>query len=354
MTELDVRGGEQITLRGTAPAQNEFELADLMRAIGLDPLMVAATEGWLAGEKRTSAATRRGYSMDLSWWLVYCASRGLDPADVHPLEAGRYMAALREHGLSPATRARRKSAASSWYAYILRAGAVVRDPFAGMESPSVTQESKTRGLSKAQLDRMLAWAHQDAEKRRSAYEGRRGSFSRARDGARTYALLCLMVVTGCRVGGVIGAQLSGLGQDREHPVVDLPVTGQTGKTRRFPLPAYAAAALNAYLEFRGDDDGPLFRTDAGKPMAQSAIFRQIRWVGGKAKVPHAVQLSPRSLRHAVATYRPGTPGAQPHRVQEPLGHADPRTAMEPQLRAMATDSVDPHKGPTNAYSILNP
>ena len=292
-------------LRGRPPARDDHTLADLMHAAGLSPLAVASTAAWLDGEKRASPRTRSSYVIDLGWWLTYLHARSLDPADVHPLEADRYAAALRAAGLADSTRARRLAAVSSWYRYLVRAGAAQRNPLLDMERPAVEDVSKTRSLSKDELDRMLAHAHQ--------YET-----------ARTYALLCLLVVTACRVGGVVAVEAGALGHDKGNRVIDLPVKGRGGvKTKRFIVPPYAAVALDAYLAERGPAPGPLFSTSTGRPIDQPYVYRLIRRVAKAAGVPQWESLSPHSLRHSIATYL--LEKYPLHVVQDLLGHADPRT-----------------------------
>ena len=293
-----------IPLRGTAPARTAHELADMMRALGLPVRVLESTAAWLTGERRQSPATRKGYIQDLSWWLGYLSARGLDPRNVDPTEADLYAAALRDAGLATSTRARRLSAVSSWYSYLHRAGVAARNPFgAGMERPAVPQASATRGLSADELERLLAYAA-------------------ARESARTYALLTLMLSTGCRVSSVIGATVESIGRDRGHTVIDLPVKG--GRAKRFVLPPLAADALDRYLAERGTEPGPLFATRTGKRLDQPYVFRLLRRIAAAAGIDGADRLSPHSLRHSVATMLldRGTPL---HVVQDLLGHADPRT-----------------------------
>jgi site-specific recombinase XerD len=276
-----------------------------MRRNGLSIGALESTAAWLSSEKRTSDATRRGYIQDLGWWVTYLAARGLDPADVPSTEADLYGAALRDAGLANTTRSRRLAAASSWYDYLVRAGHAARNPFRKMDRPKTADVSKTRGLSKDELDRMLAHAH-------------------AHESARTYAVLCLLVVTACRVGGVVGVQVSALGHDKGHRVIDLPVKGGGDEnTKRFVVPPYASVAIDRYLEERGTDDGPLFRTDTGRPIDQPYIFRLVRRLAKKAGVPNADAISPHSLRHSIATHL--LEKYPLHVVQDLLGHADPRT-----------------------------
>ncbi|TMR03395.1 hypothetical protein ETD83_10845 [Actinomadura soli] len=109
-----------VPLTGRAPARTPRELAELMRAHGFPEAALQATAAWLSGERRSSPRTQAGYARDLAWWLTYAAARNLDPVDVPPAEADLYAAALRAAGLADATRARRLSAASSWYGYLTR------------------------------------------------------------------------------------------------------------------------------------------------------------------------------------------------------------------------------------------
>ncbi|MFC9976718.1 tyrosine-type recombinase/integrase [Spirillospora sp. NPDC127200] len=219
-----VRGRAPIT--GSTVAELAAALGSLLRADGADARTLEATAAWLQSERRTSERTRRGYMVDVAWWLTYLDARGRAPAAAGPVDADLYAAALREAGMAASSRARRLAAVSSWYTYLHRVGAAAANPFAGMERPATDpQASTTRGLSKTELERLLAYA--------GKYES-----------ARTYALLAVLMATGCRVGGVIGADLDGYGHDRGHRVLDLPVKGLL-LTRQPRLPAAT--------RYQGDD-----------------------------------------------------------------------------------------------------
>lgn len=305
MTTLPARLPEAHgALTGPTPAKTPYELAAMMRAAGLEPVVLEKTAAWLSSERRQSPATQRGYIHDLSWWLTYARRRGIDPAGAGPDDADMYAAALRGAGLADATRARRIASVSSWLQYLERTGAVTRNPFGrGMDRPKVSSVSKTRGLSEDEMNRMLAYAG-------------------AQESTRTFAILALMLAVGCRVGMVISVQVDAIGRDRGHTVIDAVVKG--GKTRRFPLPPIAVEAIERYLSERGNESGPLFVTRNGKPLNQPYIFRLVRRVAAEAGIRDADNLSPHSLRHSVATLLLDR-GQPLHVVQDFLGHADPRT-----------------------------
>ncbi|TMR03394.1 hypothetical protein ETD83_10840 [Actinomadura soli] len=182
-----------------------------------------------------------------------------------------------------------------------------------MERPRPPAASATRGLSEDELQRLLAYAA-------------------VRESPRTYALLAVMVATGCRVSSVTGTTRGGLGRDRGHATLDLPVKG--GTMKRLVLPPFAGDALDRYLADRDardqeraaepETDPPLFATRTGRPIDQPYVFRLVRRLATAAGIDQADQLSPHSLRHSVATLLLDR-GHPLHIVQDFLGHADPRT-----------------------------
>jgi site-specific recombinase XerD len=296
-----------------------------MRRAGVSDAGMAATAGWLSGERRQSGRTQAGYVEDLSRWVAWCMARGISPADAPATGADLFAKSMRDAGLASATRARRISAASSWSRYLLRHGAAARNPFENMERPQVPKESGTRGMSEDQLNRFLACAQQ-------------------RESARTFALLSLMAATACRVSSADCALLSGLGDDRGHRVIDMPVKG--GRLKRFVLPAVTVDALSAWRADRGEEPGWLFVTASGKQVGQPAIFRAIRRVAARAGLPQAGELSPHSIRHTVLTILHDR-GYPTHVIQDLAGHADARTTRRYDL---ARESLD--RSPANDLGAI--
>lgn len=291
-------------LRGTPPAGSPAALVSLLRDGGAAHGVVVATHSWLT--RRESEHSRTAYAKDASWWLAWCVSSGTDPAAARAIHADQYAAALRESGLAKSTRARRLAAASSWYAYLVRAEVAERNPFAGMDRPSVSaDDSPTRGMTPAQLAKLLTYA-------------------REHETARTYALLIVLATTAGRIGSILAAPVGAVGHDEGHRVIDLVVKGNHRK--RVVLVPLAVAAIETYLAERGqaDPEEPLFATSTGRPMDEPAAFRTVRRVAKAAGIPHHDALSPHSLRHSYATalLSKGVPLAD---VQDAMGHADPRT-----------------------------
>lgn len=293
-----------VNLRGTPPAATPAALLELLRNAGAAPAVLQATGTWLMA--RESEHSRTAYAKDASWWLSWCAASNTDPAAARAVHADQYAAALREAGFAKSTRGRRLAVASSWYAYLLRAEVAERNPFAGMDRPSVDADSSpTRGLTADQLGALLAHA-------------------REHESPRTYALLVVLATTAGRIGSILAATVGAIGQDQGHRVLDLVVKGNTAK--RVVLVPLAVEAAEAYLATRSKPapDDVLFATRTGRPIDEPAALRTLRRVAKAAGIPHAEQLSPHSLRHSYATalLDKGVPLAD---VQDALGHADPRT-----------------------------
>lgn len=292
-----------IRLRGTPPADSPAALLALLAEAGAGPAVSKATRSWIA--RRPSEHSRTAYAKDAAWWLAFCAAADVDPTRARPTDADDYETALRETGLAKSTRARRLAAASSWYTYLIRADVADRNPFEGMDRPSVSaDDSPTRGLTPAQLAALLRYA-------------------KDHESTRTHALLVTLATTAGRIGSVLALTVGDLGHDQGHRVADLTVKG--GHKKRVVLVPLAVEAIDRHLGTgRRRAAEYVFATRTGKPMDEPAAFRLIRRVAKAAGIPHHNQLSPHSLRHSYATalLSKGVPLAD---VQDAMGHADPRT-----------------------------
>lgn len=295
--------GHTVILRGKPPASTPQALLDLLADAGAGPDVLKATRSWFA--KRPSEHSRTAYAKDGAWWLAFCAAAGVDPTRARPTDADDYESALRETGLAKSTRARRLAAASSWYTYLVRADVADRNPFEGMERPSVSaDDSPTRGLTAKQLATLLKYAQEH-------------------ESTRTYALLATLATTAGRIGSVLALTKGGLGHDQGHRVADLVVKG--AKTKRVVLVPLAVEAIDSHLDGRQlRPHDFVFATRTGRPMDEPAAFRLVRRVAKAAGIPHHDALSPHSLRHSYATTLLDK-DVPLHRVQDAMGHADPRT-----------------------------
>ncbi|WP_344505243.1 tyrosine-type recombinase/integrase [Dactylosporangium maewongense] len=271
------------------------------------------TEAWLAN-RRLSAHTRAAYRRDVHQFLGWCAGRDLDPLRVSFLQVNAYARDLEStvdvrsgKVLAPASVARKLSALSSWYGFLLRLQAVAVNPVGGADRPRIDRDtSSTVGLTAGEVDAILAAA------------ARQTGVTAARD----LAILALLADLGLRVGEVVALDHADLGVERGHRTVRF--VGKGGKPRRRALTAAVTAALDGYVGVGTGGDGPLFTTATGARVDRHAVFRLVRRLAREAGVPAWERLSPHSLRHAFATAARDE-GVPLEDVQDAMGHADPRT-----------------------------
>ncbi|WP_328347042.1 tyrosine-type recombinase/integrase [Micromonospora sp. NBC_00421] len=279
------------------------------------------TEAWLRN-RRLSAHTRDAYRRDIAGWLTWCAAGDLDPLRANFLDVNAYArqleatpAARSGRPLTPATVARKLSALSSWYEFLVKLRAVDANPVSGADRPRVDRDhSATVGLSPQEVDALLAAA--DADTGPTA--------------ARNRAAVALLADLGLRVGELVSLDLADLGAERGHRSVRF--VGKGGKPRRRALTPGTAYAVDAYLADRAAAagvsvdalTGPLLATTTGGRLDRHSVFRLVRRLAATAGIAAAAKLSPHSLRHAFATTA-REEGVPLEDVQDAMGHADPRT-----------------------------
>ncbi|SCL36341.1 Site-specific recombinase XerD [Micromonospora nigra] len=279
------------------------------------------TDAWLRN-RRLSDHTRDAYRRDVAGWLAWCAARELDPLRANFLHVNAYgrdleatVAVRSGRPLTPATVARKLSALSSWYDFLVKLRVIDANPVAGADRPRVDRDhSATIGLNPEEVDALLAAA--DADTGPTA--------------ARNRAAIALLADLGLRVGELVSLNLTDLGAERGHRSVRF--VGKGGKARRRALTPGTAYALDAYLAQRAAArgvtvdqlTGPLLVTASGARLDRHSVFRMVRRLAHTAGIPAWAQLSPHSLRHAFATTARAE-GVPLEDVQDAMGHADPRT-----------------------------
>lgn len=279
------------------------------------------TEAWLRN-RRLSEHTRDAYRRDVGAWLTWCAGHEVDPLRATFLDVNAYareleatLAARTGRPLTPATVARRLSALSSWYEFLVKLRALDANPVTSADRPRVDRDhSATVGLTPEEVDALLAAAA--AETGPTA--------------ARNQAAIALLADLGLRVGELISLNVADLGAERGHRSVRF--VGKGGKVRRRALTPGTAYAVDAYLAARAaaqrvtvpELTGPLLVTATGARLDRHSVFRLVRRLARSASIAAWAKLSPHSLRHAFATTARAE-GVPLEDVQDAMGHADPRT-----------------------------
>jgi integrase/recombinase XerD len=278
------------------------------------PAEVAAA--FLAGY--SSRDTRTAYARDLGAWSAWLASAGVEPWEAERVHVDVFARSMEAAGASVATVARRLSALAGFYEYAASVGQVAVSPLAHVKRPRLSDESQTLGLDRAQLVQLLAVAKAD--------------------GARTYALVCLLGLNGLRISEALGANTDDLAEIDGHRTLKLRRKG--GREQYAALPPAVWAALSAWLPERDEiatrDDGarPLFVTRSGRRLDRQAAWKVVKRCARDAGLPDGI--SPHSLRHAFVTLALKA-GAPLHLVQDAAGHADPRTTRRYDRQRHALD-----------------
>jgi integrase/recombinase XerD len=251
----------------------------------------------------------RAYFGDLKAWYAWCASAG-----VHPLVARRHHVDTWVRHLSqveqpttgrpasPASIARRLSCLSKFYDYGIRDAELLdSSPVANVRRPKVSEDSSTVGLTAAELDRLLTAAEAH--------------------GARSAALVSLLVYNGLRIAEVLACDVEAFTHQRGHRVLRIMRKG--GKASTEPLSPIVLRALEDYIGER--TTGPLFLNAEGtERLSYSIAYKLVRRLARRAGIAAADKISPHSLRHSIATELLAA-GVPLQDVQDAMGHADPRT-----------------------------
>lgn len=240
-------------------------------------------ERWLRSAKFVDS-TREQYRRIWKSWRVWC-----DVLDVPPFEANRndlelYTTALEKVGnpaskkprpLSRRSVARHMAAISSYYKRAISDKKTDVNPVPPSDRPKVRRQSRQPHLTPDEIRALIAAA--DA------------------DGARSAALVALLVLACLRVSEALNAQIEHLTYESR---VDFVWTNRKGdKGEKVPLPPEANRRVRAAIG--GRKEGPILATSSGRPLDRKAAWETIRRLGRAAEL--SVEIGPHTLRHAYLT-----------------------------------------------------
>lgn len=268
---------------------------------GTDPTLEVIAR-WLLAQ--TSPNTATAYRADIlgptrtgTPWTAHCAHTG-----THPLTPDRAAVDLWRHtlvadGCSPATVARRLASLSSLYAFAVDHGACTTNPAARAKRPRVADDSQALGLTTTQVRALLATAEAHSP--------------------QAHLLTALLATTGLRITEALSVDAGAVTLVRGHSTVTVPTKG--GKNRTVVLTPTVRALLDDHLA--GRTTGPVFLDRTGKRLTRKAAADLLARLGARTGI---TGLHPHALRHSAATNALEA-GVDLQKVQDFLGHADPRT-----------------------------
>ncbi len=260
----------------------------------------------LGAERRLSPLTAVNYRRDLAQCMTYCDGAGIDDwARLSTAEVRGWVAAMHRRGLSGKSIQRALSALRSFYRYLLREQAVVRNPASGVTAPRSARRLP-RTLTTDQAARLLDFDAGDPIEQRDR------------------ALLELLYSSGLRLSELVQLDLAGL--DLSGGLVR--VTGKGRKVRDVPVGAKARDALSEWLAVRGRfaalEQTAVFVTRRGKRLGARAVQNRLRLRAAKQGME--VPVHPHMLRHSFASHVLESSGDL-RAVQEMLGHANISTTQ---------------------------
>ena len=254
-------------------------------------------------ERAMSVHTLDAYRRDLEALAGWAQARGLE--DLVRLEAAQlreFVAAEHRRGLAPKSLQRRLSACRSYYAWLLRNGALPASPAAGLRAPKAPR----RLPQVLDVDEAVRLVEVPTD---------------APLGLRDRALLELFYSSGLRLSELCGLRWRDLHDDAGL----VTVLGKGGKQRSVPVGSHARRALGQWRASTGaGGEAFVFPGRGGGPISQRAVQVRIRQLAVRQGLFKHVH--PHMLRHSFASHVLESSGDL-RGVQELLGHADIATTQ---------------------------
>lgn len=290
-------------------ARTELSIVDVTTRTG--HTVGALISAWL-GSFADSADTRGAYQRDLRDYVAWCTRRELDPLTVRLPEVQMYAAELATvtnprtgRGYAASTRARKMAAVSSWYTFLVRAGAIDANP--------------ARDAARPRYDRRHSTTATVTQRQAAAMVVAGGDETHRTLGGECAALaMVLLIDLGIRVSELCQANLDDLGQRDGLRVLTVRMKG--GKVRTRPIPVQVATVLDGYLAVRPDHGEALLVARNGSRVNRHQVYRLVQRRAEQAGVPMPQRITPHSLRHAFNTIARERGAALEDR-RDALGHS---------------------------------
>lgn len=289
-------------------------------------------------QRRLSPHTISAYRRDLNRLAAFLDHQsgggdgnGNNPdwRDLSAKQAQSFAAKLHQSGLSARSIQRMLSAARAFYRHLIATDHAAFNPFDHLRAPKC-QRHLPATLSVDELAALLSPHPQHGE---PGEHGEPGSDQDPRDAliVRDHAMLELFYSSGLRL-----AELAALDcHSVDFRQAEVRVTGKGGKQRIVPVGARASAALQRWLQRRGDlaeraaaadrrRETALFLNCNGHRLGVRGIQQRLnRWAQKRGL---GRRLHPHMLRHSFASHLLASSGDL-RAVQEMLGHADIATTQ---------------------------
>jgi integrase/recombinase XerC len=263
---------------------------------------------YLKTEKNYSPHTLKSYTHDLQRFYEFLGETAVAGADTAQFR--RYLAGLKEKGLSKRTMAHRLAVLRTFFRFLKREGHLAQNPLTAISSPKQDRRLPMV-LDENEVARLLESPEDDLS------------------GRRDKAVLETLYSTGMRVSEVVSL-------DREK--IDFiggscRVMGKGSKERLCPIGDRALRSIRNYLALRDGDPKTrtaraLFLNHSPNDKGSRLTDRSVRRIVAKYidRAGRTDGISPHTLRHSFATHLLNR-GADLRSVQELLGHENLSTTQ---------------------------
>jgi len=253
-------------------------------------------------ERAMSPHTLDAYQRDLQALQDWAAARGAAAARLDGAQLREFIASEHRRGLSPTSLQRRLSACRSYYAWLLKHGAIAASPATGLRAPRAPRKLP----QVLDVDEAVQLVEVDTD---------------APLGLRDRALLELFYSSGLRLSELCALRW----RDLDLASAMVLVHGKGNRERTVPVGSHAMAALLAWRKDSGGEaDKPVFPGRGGGAISQRAVQIRIRQLAQRQGLFKHVH--PHMLRHSFASHILESSGDL-RGVQELLGHADIATTQ---------------------------
>lgn len=221
--------------------------------------------------------TRQLYKIHLRQWFEWCLLHGLDPWTIKRGHIEGWSTHLEEDlGLRRSTIRAKLNAVCGLYKFATIDGLLQVNPAAHVRRPTVQFITTSNALTRAEASDILKAAEEE--------------------GNTTYSLMCLLLLSGLRIGELCASNVEHLGFDRGYRTLFLP-NRKGGKVGTIALPVRTSWALDRMLATRST--GPLLLLDDGRRISQGSVRRTLARLCRKIGVTR--RITPHSCRHTFVT-----------------------------------------------------
>jgi integrase/recombinase XerD len=288
--------------------------------------MLVATRG-------ASLATRDAYRRDLDDFFTFAAQTNRAMNAIVHHDVADYLASLTDRHMTSATLARRRSALTQWFKFLISERICTENPVLLVRAPKRARQLP-KLLSQEEVRELIKVTLMDGSP----------------EGVRMNALMELIYASGMRVSELVSLTMRHIERDPNQQKTIQPyvmVKGKGGKDRLVPLHVGAVGALMRYLTIReqfipSHRDSPYLFPSHGKSghLTRQRFGQMLKALCIMANLDPS-RCSPHTLRHSFATHLLEG-GADLRVIQELLGHAD-----------IATTQIYTHVADSRLQNVVN-